>query len=161
GPVPALVPGLVPELVPALAPATDKALLPATSETTAPVVTRSGGETPAPVVTRNGGEINAEPSREGVPSMPSLVLHFLTERAAAREAQPEDVTIATLVAFAIQQILTRLGELLAYATIATALVITAFGTFPFTRGPVLDGFGWLYVFILAGTALIVFIQIAR
>jgi hypothetical protein len=41
------------------------------------------------------------------------------------------------------------------------LVIAAFGVFPFGRGPVLDGFGWLYVFILAIAALIVIIQVAR
>jgi hypothetical protein len=86
---------------------------------------------------------------------------FLKERAVAATTQDEDLTVATLLAFAIQQILTRLGELLAFATVSTLLVITAFATFPFGRGAVLDGFGWLYVFILTGTALLVFIQVAR
>jgi hypothetical protein len=100
-------------------------------------------------------------SRESRESFPPPVFEFLTQRAASAEDPREDVTIATLLAFAIQQILTRLGELLTFATISTLLVIAAFGAFPFGRGPVLDGFGWLYVFLLTGTALIVFVQVAR
>jgi hypothetical protein len=100
-------------------------------------------------------------SRESRESFPQAVFEFLTQRAATSESPRQDVTVATLLAFAIQQILTRLGELLAFATTATLLVIAAFGAFPFGRGPVLDGFGWLYVFILAGTALLVFVQVAR
>ncbi len=156
----ALVPetstALVPESNKALAPATNTALLPAASDATTPVTIRSGAELSGERGKRSGE--GGDLSNEGVPL---VVLDFLTQRAAARDAQRDDVTIATLVAFSIQQILTRLGELLAYATTATALVIIAFATYPFTRGPVLDGFGWLYVFILAGTALIVFIQVAR
>jgi hypothetical protein len=61
----------------------------------------------------------------------------------------------------IQQILTRLGELLAFSTIATLLVLAAYASFPFSRGPVLSGFGWVYVLIVAATALRAFIQVAR
>jgi hypothetical protein len=94
-------------------------------------------------------------------SIPPAILDFLNERAAKPTTHDEDLTVATLLAYAIQQILTRLGELLAFATVSTLLVITAFATFPFGRGAVLDGFGWFYVFILAAAALIVFIQVAR
>jgi hypothetical protein len=108
-------------------------------------------------------QVQANPIGDSVSreNIPPAVWAFLTERAVAASAQDEDVTVATLLAFAIQQILTRLGELLAFATVSTLLVITAFATFPFGRGAVLDGFGWLYVFILTGTALLVFVQVAR
>jgi len=93
--------------------------------------------------------------------VPSAVLLFLKHRDDSADAPREDIIVATLLALAIQQILTRLGELLAFATIATLLVITAYATFPFGRGPVLSGFGWFYVLIVAITALHAFIQVAR
>jgi hypothetical protein len=130
-----------PALVPAMTPETERALPAATATST-----------PTP-----GGTM---PARKDA-AIPSAVLDFLTERAEKPITHDDDLTVATLLAYAIQQILTRLGELLAFATVSTLLVITAYATFPFGRGAVLDGFGWLYVFILAGVALIVFIQVAR
>jgi hypothetical protein len=145
-----------PALMQAMTPETERAL-PAAA-TTSPGASANPGANANANATASA---SASPSASPDASIPPVVLEFLTERAARPTAQDDDLTVATLLAYAIQQILTRLGELLAFATVTTLLVITSFATFPFGRGAVLDGFGWLYVFILVTAALVVFIQVAR
>src|SRR4029079_17238917 len=140
------------------------AMAPEAPRTLEPTLTSNPGHAAEPSPHLDGGSSSAwaiVTSRESRESFPPAVFEFLTQRAASSDSQREDLTVATILAFSIQQILTRLGELLAFASLSTLLVIAAFGAFPFGRGPVLDGFGWLYVFILATTALIVIIQVAR